>query len=219
VQNGKFGITTDIILIKPKENNKVNLKLWSIIINYFLPKKYNYTNKLSINKLLNETFNIPIYEKDINELLNNISLYTPIYKNLNLDFNIKEFKKLKIGDYFELSKPLKTFKIKDTIEGNYPLITRSNINNGISKFINDYSFDGDYITIAPSGSVGACFYHSGKFAVDGPIKTFKPKQNNNIDLNIWALMINYYLTKKYSYSNGLTIDKILNEEIIIPIFE
>ncbi len=33
------------------------------------------------------------------------------------------------------------------------------------------------------------------------------------------MMINYYLPKKYSYSNGLTIEKILNEEINIPIFE
>lgn len=32
-------------------------------------------------------------------------------------------------------------------------------------------------------------------------------------------MINYYLTKKYSYNNGLTIDKIFNEFINMPIIE
>ena len=32
-------------------------------------------------------------------------------------------------------------------------------------------------------------------------------------------MITNNLTNKYSYTNGLTIDKILNEIINIPIFE
>ena len=33
------------------------------------------------------------------------------------------------------------------------------------------------------------------------------------------MMINNQLTKKYSYTNGLTINKLLNEEIYIPEFD
>lgn len=32
------------------------------------------------------------------------------------------------------------------------------------------------------------------------------------------MMITHNLTNKYSYTNGLTIDKILNETVSIPIF-
>ena len=217
--NEKIAITSDIIIMKAKENNNINLKLWGLIINYYLPKKYSYTNKLSKDKLLNEIIDIPIYDNnDIEQLIINLNTYNN-YKEPILNIKIKEYQKLKIDDYFEIAKPLKTFTINKSINGNIPLITRSSVNNGISKYINDYSFDGEYITIAPSGSTGTCFYHNGKFAVDGPIKTFKPKENNKINLKVWALMINYYLTKKYSYTNGLSIDKILNEIINIPIFE
>jgi len=107
--------------------------------------------------------------------------------------------------------------LKTQPEGKYPLITRSNINNGITKYINDYSLEGEYLTIAPSGSTGSCFYHNYKFGVDKIIKILKAK--TDLNYHIWAMMINYILPKKYSYANGLTIDKILNEIIPIPIFE
>jgi len=182
---------------------------------------WNYNIKIDIPNNINELiakYNLyyTLYYNTI--LIHNNNYNNQYYKVINNNKIIK-WEKLKIGDYFEISKPKKTFKINNSIEGKYPLITRGIINNGLNKFINDYSFDGEYITIAPSGSVGACFYHSGKFAVDGPIKTFKSKNNNKINLHIWAMMINYYLTKKYSYNNGLTIEKILNEEIYIPFFE
>ncbi len=180
------------------------------------------SNDIDIKLLLRNEKLESFYKNTIN---NKYSVIVNLISDLEKDINyienlqIKRYELYKIGDYFELAKPSKTFTIKNSIEGKYPLITRSSINNGISKYINDYSFDGEYITIAPSGSVGSCFYHSGKFAVDGPIKTFKPKENNKIDLHIWSLCINNYLTKKYSYTNGLTIEKILNEKINIPIFE
>ena len=128
---------------------------------------------------------------------------------------VKEWKKIRIGDYFDLVKNYKTFLVQNSESGNYPLITRSGENNGITKYINDYSLDGEYITIAPSGSSGTTFYHNYKFAVDKMLKVYKLKENkhklnneNNINLGLFALMCNYKLTKLYSYNNGLTIEKI-----------
>ena len=54
--------------------------------------------------------------------------------------------------------------------------------------------------------------------VDGIIKIFKLKEVN-INPHLIAMMITNNLTNKYSYTNGLTIDKILNETVSIPIFE
>ena len=103
-------------------------------------------------------------------------------------------------------------------KGIYPLITRTSRVNGITKFINDYSVNFNSFTIAPSGSTGYCFYHDYPIAVDGIIKVFKLKEVN-INPHLIAMMITNNLTNKYSYTNGLTIDKILNETVSIPIFE
>ena len=47
---------------------------------------------------------------------------------------------------------------------------------------------------------------------------FKLKEIN-IEPKLIALLITDKLTSKYSYVNGLTNDKILNEIINVPIFE
>lgn len=209
IRTGKFACNSLVGVFKMK----INLDIPNIVlIQEQIKAKYNHHFENLNNTILNE-LELYLLDENFNYEFNyNLTNY------INPDIIIKEWKLLKIGDYFELVNPKKTFTLNNSINGEYPLITRTSENNGISKFINDYSFDGDYITIAPSGSTGSCFYHNGKFAVDGPIKTFKPKKNNNISLHIWAMLINYYLPQKYSYNNGLTIDKILNEEINMPIY-
>ena len=151
------------------------------------------------------------------------SLNSELIIDLNDKFNkidklvIKEWKTFKISELLELVIVKKKFKVDGSKEGKYPLITRSGKNNGITKFINDYSIDFNCFTIAPSGSVGYCFYHDYPIAVDGILKVFKPK--TDIDPKLLALIITDKLANKYSYTNGLTNDKILNEIINVPIFE
>ena len=50
------------------------------------------------------------------------------------------------------------------------------------------------------------------------LKVLKLKKDKNLDLKLFSLMANYYLTKKYNYNNGLTEEKIKNEIINYPIF-
>ena len=182
---------------------------------------WNYEKEINmeidIKKIVYQYNNTYIY--NMNNLYIFLDKYNKInYKNvINYTLNIK-WENLKIGDYFDIAKPEKQF-LKTQQNGIYPLITRSSINNGITKYINDYSLDGEYLTIAPSGSTGSCFYHNYKFGVDKNIKVLKSNNKNVINLHIWAMMINYILTQKYSYTNGLTNDKILNEIIPIPLFK
>ena len=119
----------------------------------------------------------------------------------------------------ELVNVKKRFQVDTSEKGKYPLITRASKNNGITKFINDYSIDFNCFTIAPSGSVGYCFYHPYPIAVDGLLKVFKLKSDVDINPHLIALIITNTLINKYSYTNGLTITKILNQIIKIPIFE
>ena len=195
---------------------KYNINIDNIAyISYQLHNQLNRANSLNITK-----FN----ELKIKLLLNyNNILGYEIIKYIDDNKTIKEFKLLKIDDYFNLLPPGKIDGNKgNTKEGPYCLISTGQYNNGIIKYVEQYEYDGennDYLTIAMYGTTGSCFYQKCKFIVNHNVRVLQPKENNKISLHIWAMMINYYLTQKYSYSNGLSIDKLLNELINIPIFD
>ena len=184
--------------------NSLNLITDDILIQMINTYNINYIhsfNKYIINKNL------------VNKERNKIT-FNEVIKITKL----KEWKEFKIGDLIELVNVKKRFKVNNSEKGIYPLITRTSEDNGITKFINDYSINFNCFTIAPSGSVGYCFYHEYFIGVDGIIKVFKLKEIN-INPHLIAMIITNTLTNKYSYTNGLTIDKILNETVNIPIFE
>ena len=139
-----------------------------------------------------------------------------IENNYPINIDIVKWEKLRIGDYFEIIKTNKIFQIQSSNEGEYPLIGSSSMNNGVLKYINHYDYDGDYISVARTGSTGSTFYQSGKFSIDTYIKLLKPLENNNISLHIWSMMMNHFLQKKYSYSSTITNSKLLDEVIYIP---
>ena len=184
-------------------------------ISHQLHKELNRANSLSLEKFNNLKVKIIIGLDKTDEKYIDIDKY----KNEILKIGeAKKWKQIKISDYFDFVKDYKTFQVQNSEDGEYPLITRSALNNGITKYINDYSLDGEYLTIAPSGSSGSTFYHNGKFAVDKMLKVLKLKKDKDLDLKLFALMANYYLTKKYNYNNGLTIEKIKNEIINYPVW-
>ena len=206
VYKGIFGITNSVLPCKIKiKLSELNL----LFISVQLHKIFNRSNCFTA-KDLNINVNIIIDESKID------------IPKLQIDSikeqSIKEWKEFRISELLEVVNVKKRFKIEDSIKGDYPLITRSSKNNGISKFINDYSVNFNSFTIAPSGSTGYCFYHDYWIAVDGSLKVFKLKEIN-IEPKLIALLITDKLTSKYSYVNGLTNDKILNEIINVPIFE
>lgn len=204
VQCGKIAITQDV-LICDVINKDINIHLLSVLLTNKLTKIYSYSNKLTIEKLKNESIMYPTNEHKF---------------ELSTFDNNKKWKEYNLNDILLRVQPLKKFKINSSVNGNIPLITRNSKNNGISKYINDYSFDPSdnerLITIAPSGSTGYCFYHPYKFAIDGNILVYNIL-DKNINPHLLAILITNKFTQKYNYNNGLTNDKILNETILYPI--
>ena len=190
-----------------------------------LNEDWNYVQPLDIPKNIKQL--IANYNIDYNTIINK-------QKILNNDYNIsyveyikigevKEWKQIKIGDYFDL---LPAGKIdgnkRNTEEGIYNLVSTGQQNNGIIKNVNVYEYDGEanqYLTVAMYGTTGSTFYQKNKFIVNHNVRVLKPKHKmKEEEINLFALMINYYLTKKYSYSNGLSISKLKNEIINYPKF-
>ena len=200
---------------KPK-SYKTNLKL---------SDDWNYSKPLDIPDNVNQL--IALYNIDYNTLINKQKIMTGDYDVFYTDYikirKIKEWKQIKICDYFELLPPGKIDGNKrNTEEGIYNLVSTGQQNNGIIKNVNVYEYDGEanqYLTVAMYGTTGSTFYQKNKFIVNHNVRVLKPKYKmKEEEINLFALMINYYLTKKYSYSNGLSISKLNNEIINYPVF-
>src|SRR5574344_1883285 len=216
------------------------------IINYFddgyklkknISVKYSEPNLLVSNKTLkwdndfnenDEDNNYPDIKKllklneidkfyyEIKNTLNSDLIMKLYDKVTNIDkLNIIKWNKIKISDYFEIVK-VKPLKISECEDGEYPLISSSKVNNGICKFINTYSIEGEFISVARNGSVGYSFYQSNKFSITTDIILLKPLKE--IDYHLIAILLTECLHSKYSYSNKLTNQKLMNEIINVPIF-
>ena len=199
-RKGIFGINPSVMICKMKYYlNNNNCALLSIQLHNI----FNRSNTLANNKL-----------NDIE-----VDLITNDYfSDFNIDYaienkEVKEWGEIKISDYFEVVK-CESVKINECCDGNYPLISSCSGNNGICKFINSYSVEGEFISVARNGSVGSSFYHNGKLSITCDVILLK--KIKNINLHLVAMILNYYLPNKYSYGNKLTIDKLMDELISIP---
>ena len=188
--------------------NSLNLITDDILIQMINTYNINYIhsfNKYIINKNL------------VNKERNKIT-FNEVIKITKL----KEWKEFKISDLMDLLPNRKLIGNKETPKGQYPLISTGQNNHGIIRYINNYEYDGEnhkYITCAMTGSSGSSFYQPFKFMVTDRVRVLEIKKDIDINPHLISLIMNYSLINKYSYTNGLTIDKILNETVSIPIFE
>ena len=212
VYKGKFGITSTVLPCKIKTKlSDLNLSFISIQLHKVFSRFNNFTLKdlnIEVNVVMDESLIKPfeIRIDDIDES----------------DFKIKEWKEFKINDLMDLLPNRKLIGNKETPKGPYPLISTAQFNYGVIKYVNNYEYDGEnhkYITCAMTGSSGSSFYQPFKFMVTDRVRVLEIKENVNFDPKIIALIMNHLLTKRYSYTNGLSINKLMNEIIKIPIFE
>lgn len=223
-----------------KNNNRLkvsepNIKSYKKILYYNNDWNYNKCHYMESIKLPDIK---SIYFTAIkNNFLYNVEKYKIIrdYHNITKEYKLfaskeddlkkvklREWIEIKIGEYFNIIKvgKDKIFQIKKSQSGIYPLISSSAFDNGIAKFINAYSIDiSECITVARNGTAGSCFCQNGKFAITTDIIILKLKEDKTLDLKLFSVLATYFLTKKYSWSNKLSIDKLIEEIIYYPIVE
>ena len=185
---------------------------------------WNYYNEFNIiqdnilNQMINEYNND--YNYSFNKYLINKNLHCKennkmIFEEFIKYSKVTNWKVIRINEYFETVK-VKSLKINECCDGIYPLISSCSGNNGICKYINKYSIEGEFISVARNGSVGSSFYQNGQISITTDIILLKPLKD--INLHLVAMILNNYLPSRYSYSNKLSNDKLMNEIINIPIF-
>ena len=125
-----------------------------------------------------------------------------------------EWRDVKIIDLFKYIGKGKT-PLSDTKEGKYPLISCSGYNNGVSKLIDNYTFNGTYLTIPGNGNV-RCFVQHGKFSATPDVHIMEPITQEIVDdLDKIAIVMS---TKFESYNWGHKLNKqyLLSETICLP---
>ena len=141
-----------------------------------------------------------------------------------LENNNVEWREVRIDELFELVNRVKTFD-QNLSKGPYPYISASSNNNGITGYVNEYSYDTNenyVITVAGFGSSGSCFVQKGKFAIRGHgsimILSLKIQYKYLTEDNL--VKIAFLMTQKfgkiYSYNNSLNNSRLMNETVILP---
>ena len=126
------------------------------------------------------------------------------------------WKEFRIGDYFDVAYG--KFVPKGQ-EGNTPFVTTTGTNNGIGRYINEPPmYDGNCITVASDGSMGASFYQEKPFSAINIVSTLKPRENvplNRHNAQFLCTLLYEYGQRNFSWAGfKFSVDRA--REAIIP---
>ncbi|APM40459.1 restriction endonuclease subunit S [Clostridium kluyveri] len=133
----------------------------------------------------------------------------------------KRWKEFYIKDIFSNIQRGKRLKNGDHLKGTVPYVSSTAMNNGVDDFVSNKEnvrIFSSCLTLANSGSVGACFFQPFKFvASDHVTKLENPLYNKYIYLFIATILTR--LSKKYSFNREINDNRIRKEKILLPIDE
>ena len=247
VQHGKFNVTNNVNVLKPKRPEIVPILselAFAMTMNFRL-KGYSYSTTLNARRLSEEVIpNLPF--KPSGELDIDGIRYVYVYrcktsseKHLMYGTTLEvyngfilgerptdvEMTDIKISDLFELVD-VKGYKLNDLSDGDYPLIMSGGVNNGISRYVDKFSYDATehpVITNASTGTVGSCFVQYDKFCIgessSHPPTVIKLKPSHQYlesCLGLLAFLMTRKFTQKYNYSTKLNNARLMKETITLP---
>lgn len=133
-----------------------------------------------------------------------------------LQLSDREWAEFRVGDLFSV----KYGKfIKNNKEGNIPYITTTAKNNGVGGAVDGTPmYNGNAITVASDGSIGAAFYQEKPFSTSNIVSTLEPLPNTILNKEI-ALFICTLIQeegKKYNYGKKFSVDRVRNTILKLP---
>ena len=153
------------------------------------------------------------YQEFIQNRLNQLKK-TP--KTISLDQ--KEWIEFLLKDIFTDIQRGKRLKKADHKKGNQPYISSTGSNKGLDNYIGNKEkvrvFE-NCITLANSGSVGACFYQPYSFVASDHVTKL---ENNEFDkyTNLFISSLVSRLGEKYSFNREINDKRIKKEKILLP---
>lgn len=136
-------------------------------------------------------------------------------KQSRLSLNDVEWGEFFINDVFTFIERGRRLKIDDREEGDIPLITAGESNNGISSFINNPK-QKTYNNALTIDMFGNTFYQQEKFKCDDNITVLKNKLFSK-EIYLFLTSRLNILKYKYSYGKQLRPNRLNRDRIILPI--
>ena len=149
--------------------------------------------------------------------------YADIALPCKLSLQDRKWKSFCLGDkkYFDIRRGTSAY-IKNMPSGEVPYVSTTQENNGITAYVAEKNREGNWITLAYDGSIGACFYQENEFFASEKIVTIKTVQYPlNKFIALFLIPILKLESEKYSYGGRKwTVEKQLKETIIkLPVNE
>ena len=129
----------------------------------------------------------------------------------------EEWKRFKVGYFFDAERgSVKGLQKQEP--GKVPVIAAAGFNQGIAGFYDVSAVYKDKITVSCNGAgCGSAFYHDYDFNITGDAIVLIDKQEfSHAVKEFIACMLNGILTRKYSYEEKCSADKVKEEEIFLP---
>lgn len=124
-----------------------------------------------------------------------------------------------VSDVFDTVQRGKRLTKANQIDGEIPYISSTALNNGVDNFIGNTEkvrkSDND-LTLANSGSVGACFYHNYEYIASDHVTSLKLPSGGDTVYKFISVILGR-LEEKYSFNREINDTRIKREKILLPI--
>lgn len=198
--------------------------------------KYNFGYKRNELRLKNETLSLPIdsngnpnwqfmedyIKQEMKVQSRKIASY---YENklMKLGFELLdlevEWKEFFFTDIFKEIKRGKRLTKSNQIDGDTPYVSSTGINNGVDNFIGNDKKVRKYannLSLANSGSVGACFYHNYEYIASDHVTALSSEHADEYIYKFMSTIISR-LEEKYSFNREINDKRISREKLFLPI--
>ena len=229
-----------LVLQNDRFINETNSKFLIPIIDYYLKAKgYGYGYPVGKERVLRNKLLLPVdndcqvnwrfMERYIKERENkqrhDLKEY---YKNRLLDLVIcpevltdVEWGEFFVSDVFDTVQRGKRLTKANQIDGGIPYISSTALNNGVDDFIGNTENvrkSNNNLTLANSGSVGACFYHNYEYIASDHVTSLKLLNGNDTVYKFISVILER-LEEKYSFNREINDTRIKREKLLLPIDE
>ena len=239
VQSYVFFTGTKVNILIPK--NEININSLKFIATSLRKHKVKYSYSFTINstRLKKQKILLPVnaqgepdyafmenymrakeqekinaYKKYISKRIKELENVKPV-----VPLNEKEWLEFFLNDIFLTIQRGKRLKKSNHKLGKMPYVSSTAMNNGIDAYISNKEkvrIFSNNLSLANSGSVGACFYHPYKYVASDHVTRL---ENTDFNKHIYLFLSNIVsrLGEKYSFNREINDKRIKREKILLPI--
>lgn len=200
-----------MVILKPK----TKLTEYELIF-YCLCLQKNFV-KYNYGRIPDKQLSEILLPKKIPDYVNTKNI--PLIKHTYKRYKTIDLEPVLISDYFDLFIGKKIVSLNELIKGDTPVVSATEFNNGVSLYANiTPEFNFKALTISKNGSVGEVFYQEDPFCATKDVIVMKPKFQFTNSIGIFiSVILKLYFKTKFSYGRKITINKLNNAIIPLPL--